>query len=152
MAGTIEPSAGRVKRGKTVQLAVLDQQFSQLAEIEGDRVREVLARQKTTVEVEGKEMTPAQLLERLGFSREHLSARVGELSGGQRRRLQLLLVLLDEPNVMILDEPNNSMGCSFRTPRFYRRRKAASRLDARRRPRVRRAVPCRTALAWKGGR
>ncbi|MEU3846958.1 ABC-F family ATP-binding cassette domain-containing protein [Micrococcus terreus] len=109
VAGLIEPTQGRVKRGKTVKLAVLDQQFSQLAEIEGDRVREVLARQKTTVEVEGKEMTPAQLLERLGFSREHLSARVGDLSGGQRRRLQLLLVLLDEPNVMILDEPTNDL-------------------------------------------
>ncbi len=109
VAGIIEPTEGRVKRGKTVKLAVLDQQFSQLAEIESDRVREVLARQKTTVEVEGKEMTPAQLLERLGFSREHLSARVGDLSGGQRRRLQLLLVLLDEPNVMILDEPTNDL-------------------------------------------
>ena len=153
VAGIIEPTEGRVKRGKTVKLAVLDQQFSQLAEIEGDRVREVLARQKTTVEVEGKEMTPAQLLERLGFSREHLSARVGDLSGGQRRRLQLLLVLLDEPNVMILDEPNNSMGCSFRTPRFYRRGRATSRPDARRRLLGRRyGVPCRTAPVGRGGR
>ncbi|GAB3044219.1 ABC-F family ATP-binding cassette domain-containing protein [Sediminivirga luteola] len=109
VAGTVEPSAGRVKRGKTVRLAVLDQQFSQLAQIEDDRVREVLARQKTLVEVEGKELTPAQLLERLGFAREHLSARVGDLSGGQRRRLQLLLVLLSEPNVMILDEPTNDL-------------------------------------------
>ncbi len=109
IAGTITPSAGRIKRGKTVKLAVLDQQFSQLAEIEGERVREVLGRQKSSVEVEGKELTPAQLLERLGFSNAHLSARVGDLSGGQRRRLQLLLVLLDEPNVMILDEPTNDL-------------------------------------------
>ena len=109
IAGTVEPSAGRIKRGKTVKLAVLDQQFSQLAEIEGERVREVLAWQKSSVEVEGKELTPAQLLERLGFSNAHLSARVGDLSGGQRRRLQLLLVLLDEPNVMILDEPTNDL-------------------------------------------
>ena len=109
IAGTITPSAGHIKRGKTVKLAVLDQQFSQLAEIEGERVREVLGRQKSSVEVEGKELTPAQLLERLGFSNAHLSARVGDLSGGQRRRLQLLLVLLDEPNVMILDEPTNDL-------------------------------------------
>ncbi|GAA1367859.1 ATP-binding cassette domain-containing protein [Brevibacterium luteolum] len=109
IAGTITPSAGRIKRGKTVKLAVLDQQFSQLAEIGGERVREVLGRQKSSVEVEGKELTPAQLLERLGFSNAHLSARVGDLSGGQRRRLQLLLVLLDEPNVMILDEPTNDL-------------------------------------------
>ena len=109
IAGTITPSAGRVKRGKTVRLAVLDQQFSQLAEIEGERVREVLGRQKSSVVVDGKELTPAQLLERLGFSNAHLSARVRDLSGGQRRRLQLLLVLLDEPNVMILDEPTNDL-------------------------------------------
>jgi ABC transport system ATP-binding/permease protein len=109
VAGTVEPSAGRVKRGKTVEIGVLDQQFSQLAEIEGDRVREVLAREKTEVTVEGKDLTPSQLLERLGFSRAHLSSRVGDLSGGQRRRLQLLLVLLSEPNVMILDEPTNDV-------------------------------------------
>ena len=109
VAGTVEPSAGRVKRGKTVEIGILDQQFSQLAEIEGDRVREVLAREKSEVTVEGKTLTPAQLLERLGFSRAHLSSRVGDLSGGQRRRLQLLLVLLSEPNVMILDEPTNDV-------------------------------------------
>jgi len=109
IAGNLEPDAGRVKQGKTVRLATLDQQFSQLADIEGDRVREVLAREKTQVVVDGKEHTPAQLLERLGFSTAHLSARVGELSGGQRRRLQLLLVLLTEPNVMILDEPTNDL-------------------------------------------
>lgn len=109
IAGTVQPTEGRVKRGKTVQVGILDQQFSQLAEIEGDRVREVLAREKTVVEVEGKELTPSQLLERLGFSRAHLSARVGDLSGGQRRRLQLLLVLLSEPNLMVLDEPSNDV-------------------------------------------
>ncbi|NDK30962.1 ABC-F family ATP-binding cassette domain-containing protein [Nesterenkonia haasae] len=109
VAGTVEPSSGRVKRGKTVEVGILDQQFSQLAEIEGDRVRDVLAREKTEVMVEGKELTPSQLLERLGFSRAHLSSRVGDLSGGQRRRLQLLLVLLSEPNVMILDEPSNDV-------------------------------------------
>src|SRR5690606_39303527 len=97
----------RSKRGRTVKFAILDQQFSQLAEIGGDRVREVLARTQTTFTIEGKDFTPAQLLERLGFSREHLSARVNDLSGGQKRRLQLLLVLLDEPNVIALDEPTN---------------------------------------------
>lgn len=109
IAGTIEPTAGRVKRGKTVKLAILDQQFTELEEIAGDRVREVLARTKTSYVADGKEMTPAQLLERLGFSREHLSARVGELSGGQKRRLQLLLVLLSEPNFLVLDEPTNDV-------------------------------------------
>ncbi|MFT3971825.1 MAG: ABC-F family ATP-binding cassette domain-containing protein [Micropruina sp.] len=109
VAGTVRPTSGRVKRGKTVQLAVLDQQFDALAEIAGDRVREVLARTRTSYVIDGRELTPAQLLERLGFAREHLSARVGELSGGQKRRLQLLLVLLSEPNVLILDEPSNDV-------------------------------------------
>ena len=109
LAGTVRPTAGRVKRGKTVRVGVLDQQFRELAAIAGDRVREVLARTRTSYVVDGRELTPAQLLERLGFAREHLSARVGELSGGQKRRLQLLLVLLAEPNVLILDEPTNDV-------------------------------------------
>lgn len=109
VAGTVRPTSGRVKRGKTVKLAVLDQQFDALAEIADDRVREVLARTRTSYVIDGRELTPAQLLERLGFAREHLSARVGELSGGQKRRLQLLLVLLSEPNVLILDEPSNDV-------------------------------------------
>ena len=107
IAGTVQPTSGRVKRGKTVRLGLLDQQFTQLAEIGSDRVREVLARTKTTFLIDGKDLTPAQLLERLGFAREHLSTRVAELSGGQKRRLQLLLLLLNEPNVIALDEPNN---------------------------------------------
>ncbi|MCW3156816.1 ABC-F family ATP-binding cassette domain-containing protein [Micropruina sonneratiae] len=115
VAGTVQPTAGRVKRGRTVKLGVLDQQFQQLAAIAGDRVREVLARTRTSYVVEGRELTPAQLLERLGFAREHLSARVGELSGGQKRRLQLLLVLLDEPNVLILDEPSNDVDTDMLT-------------------------------------
>lgn len=109
IAGTVEPTQGRVKRGKTVKLGILDQQFTELEEIARERVRDVLARAKTSYVIDGRELTPAQLLERLGFAREHLSARVGELSGGQKRRLQLLLVLLSEPNVMILDEPSNDV-------------------------------------------
>ncbi|HLR57010.1 MAG TPA: ABC-F family ATP-binding cassette domain-containing protein [Beutenbergiaceae bacterium] len=115
VAGTIEPSSGRIKRGKTVRLAVLDQQFSQLGKIAGDRVREVLARTKTTFNVEGRDLTPAQLLERLGFDRAHLSSPVKDLSGGQKRRLQLLLVLLSEPNVLILDEPTNDVDTDMLT-------------------------------------
>lgn len=109
IAGTITPDSGRVKRGKTVRLAMLDQQSSQLAGIEDDLVREVLGRLKAGYMVDGKELTPAQLLERLGFRRDQLSARVADLSGGQRRRLQLMLILLEEPNVLVLDEPTNDV-------------------------------------------
>lgn len=109
ISGSVAPSSGRIKRGKTVKIGVLDQRFSQLDEIRGDRVREVLARTRTTFTIDGKDLTPAQLLERLGFAREHLSARVGELSGGQKRRLQLLMLLLSEPNMILLDEPTNDV-------------------------------------------
>lgn len=115
ISGDVAPMSGRVKRGKTVQLGVLDQQFSQLAEIGEDRVREVLARTKATFMVDGKDLTPAQLLERLGFAREHLSARIDDLSGGQKRRLQLLLMLLSEPNLICLDEPTNDVDSDMLT-------------------------------------
>ncbi len=115
IAGTVTPDSGRVKRGKTVKLAMLDQQAGILADVEADLVRDVLGRLQTTFLVEGREVTPAQLLERLGFGREHLSARVADLSGGQRRRLQLMLTLLAEPNVLILDEPTNDVDTDMLT-------------------------------------
>lgn len=115
ISGALKPTSGRVRQGKTVRIGVLDQQFSQLEEISDDRVREVLGRTRTTFVVDGKDTTPAQMLERLGFRHEHLSARVGELSGGQKRRLQILLVLLDQPNVMILDEPTNDVDADMLT-------------------------------------
>ncbi len=115
ITGAVEPTSGRVKHGKTVQIGMLDQQFSQLETIGADRVREVLARTKTSFTIDGKEHTPAQLLERLGFQRQHLSARVEDLSGGQKRRLQLLLLLLSEPNVIVLDEPTNDVDSEMLT-------------------------------------
>jgi len=115
VSGTVLPTRGRVKRGKTVRIGMLDQQFADLDGIADDRVREVLARTRTTFLVDGRDLTPAQLLERLGFSRDHLSARVADLSGGQKRRFQLLLVLLDEPNVLILDEPTNDVDTDMLT-------------------------------------
>ena len=113
IAGTVQPDTGRVKHGKTVKLAVLDQQGDQLAALAGDRIADVLGRLPGGYEVEGREVTPAQLLERLGF--DELSARVGELSGGQRRRLQLMLTLLSEPNVLLLDEPTNDVDTDMLT-------------------------------------
>jgi ATPase subunit of ABC transporter with duplicated ATPase domains len=109
VAGTLLPTTGRVKRGKTIKVATLTQQLFELEEIWNDRVSEVLGRQKSSYIAGGKEMTPGQLLERVGFSSAQLSTRVKELSGGQKRRLQLLLILLSEPNVLILDEPTNDL-------------------------------------------
>ncbi|GAS90383.1 ABC-F family ATP-binding cassette domain-containing protein [Mycolicibacterium brisbanense] len=115
IAGTVAPTTGRVKRGKTVRLAILDQQSTELNAMAGDMVREVLGRLQTSYVIDGKELTPAQLLERLGFNRAQLSSRVGELSGGQRRRLQLMLVVLSEPNVLVLDEPTNDVDTDMLT-------------------------------------
>jgi ABC-type multidrug transport system ATPase subunit len=88
---------------------MLTQQLAELADIWEDRVSDVLKRQKSSYVSGGKEMTPTQLLERVGFQSAQLSTRVKELSGGQKRRLQLLLIILDEPNVLILDEPTNDL-------------------------------------------
>ncbi|MCL1798959.1 MAG: ABC-F family ATP-binding cassette domain-containing protein [Eggerthellaceae bacterium] len=109
LSGQLSPTAGRVKTGRTVKAVLLSQQLAELEDVAGDRVREVLGRHKTRLTVDGKSVTTAKLLERLGFAREHLQSFVRDLSGGQKRRLQLLLTLADEPNVLILDEPGNDM-------------------------------------------
>lgn len=109
VTGQVTATSGRVKRGRTVKVATLTQELAELADIADDRVSDVIGRYRTTYVAGGKEMTPGQLLERLGFTNAQMSTPVKDLSGGQRRRLQLLLILLDEPNVLVLDEPSNDL-------------------------------------------
>lgn len=107
--GKLLPQTGRVKIGKTVKFAFLSQELEELSPLGTDRVREVLSRYKSRYVIDGKEVSPATLLESLGFTSAHLNMPVNTLSGGQKRRLQLMLILLDSPNVLILDEPSNDL-------------------------------------------
>lgn len=113
ISGEVEPTSGRVKHGKTVKIATLTQQLDELEEHLNEPVRVVISRLRTSFTVgtgsKAQELTPGQLLEQMGFSSAQLSTPVKDLSGGQKRRLQLLLILLDQPNVLILDEPTNDL-------------------------------------------
>ena len=109
VTGDLKPTEGRVKHGKTVKIATLTQQLDELNEVANDRVSDVIGRKKRSYIADGKELSPSQMLERLGFTSAQLSTPVKDLSGGQKRRLQLMLILLDEPNVLILDEPSNDL-------------------------------------------
>jgi ABC transport system ATP-binding/permease protein len=112
LAGPVSPSSGleeegTVLRGKTVRLAHLSQE---LAELDPDlRVREAVEEIRLRIRVGDRELSAGQLLERLGFSSERQRTRIGDLSGGERRRVQMLRLLMDEPNVLLLDEPTNDL-------------------------------------------
>lgn len=107
--GTLTPTVGHVNIGKTVKFAVLSQRLDELEKLGQYKIKEVLSRYKPSYIVEGKEVTPGQLMERLGFESAQLMTPIRDLSGGQKRRMQLLLILLDEPNVLIMDEPGNDL-------------------------------------------
>ncbi|WP_370358936.1 ABC-F family ATP-binding cassette domain-containing protein [Kribbella pratensis] len=109
LTGQLAPDRGVVKQGKTVRVANLSQT---LDEVDGAAtVLEHITAIRRTAALAGRggELTSSQLLERFGFTGDKLTTRISDLSGGERRRLQLLRILLDEPNVLILDEPTNDL-------------------------------------------
>ena len=108
LAGDLAPTAGRVRRGQTVRAAFLTQEVDELDE--DQRVLESVESVRRTVDLGGgRTLTASSLVERMGFRAERAWTRVGELSGGERRRLQLVRLLMDEPNVLLLDEPSNDL-------------------------------------------
>lgn len=108
LAGEQEPTSGRIEHGLTLRLGHLSQHVGELDESE--RVLDSVNRLKQeTTDVTGKQLTTSTLLEDFGFIGQKLVTRIGELSGGERRRLQFLRLLLSEPNVLFLDEPTNDL-------------------------------------------
>jgi len=107
--GSLSPDSGRVKLGKTVVPAILSQEVRELDEFADQRIFELIAREKRTFVVDKKEVGISQLVEQLGFTSLQLQTPIQDLSGGQRRRLQLLRLLFGEPNLLILDEPTNDL-------------------------------------------
>ncbi|MDN5770514.1 MAG: ABC-F family ATP-binding cassette domain-containing protein [Microlunatus sp.] len=108
LTGDQEPDSGRIKRGRTLAIGHLSQTV--VEQPTAERVLDLITRERRVTQVaSGREVTATSLLEDFGFTGERLTARVGDLSGGERRRLQLLRLLVGEPNVLLLDEPTNDL-------------------------------------------
>ena len=106
LTGAVKPDTGKVKEGVTVKVAYLSQHVEEIDP--SWRVLQAVERVATSIELsKGKSLSASQLCERLGFGPESQWTPVGDLSGGERRRLQLTRLLMDGPNVLILDEPTN---------------------------------------------
>jgi ATPase subunit of ABC transporter with duplicated ATPase domains len=115
LTGRLQPTQGRIKVGKTVKFATLSQDIRELDEFADERIFSMIKREKTSFTVGKKEIGTGQLVEQLGFDSPQLQTPIGELSGGQRRRFQLLRLLFTEPNVLILDEPTNDLDTDMLT-------------------------------------
>jgi ABC transport system ATP-binding/permease protein len=108
IAGTLAPDVGRVKHGRTIQMQHLTQALDEI-DPEARVLPTVESIRRVTKTLDGQELTATSMLERFGFTGDRLTARLGDLSGGERRRFQLLKLLLSEPNVLLLDEPTNDL-------------------------------------------
>ena len=115
VTGELQPTSGRVKVGKTVKFAKLSQDVRELEPFRDERIFTMIKREKTTFTVGKKEIGTGQLVEQLGFDSPQLQTPISDLSGGQRRRFQLLRLLFTEPNVLILDEPTNDLDTDMLT-------------------------------------
>ncbi|TQJ52129.1 ABC-F family ATP-binding cassette domain-containing protein [Phycicoccus sp. SLBN-51] len=109
IAGEVPLSSGKRKVGATVQLAYLSQEVRELDRYAAWRVIEAVEDVRKYVRLGKKEISASQLAQRLGFTGGRQQTRVSDLSGGERRRLQLTRLLMSEPNVLLLDEPTNDL-------------------------------------------
>ena len=107
LSGDLPAAAGRVKQGRTVALEQLTQGLDELDP--NERVLDAVEAIKRVTKTATGEITASSMLERFGFTGDRLTARIGDLSGGERRRFQMLRLLLSEPNVLLLDEPTNDL-------------------------------------------
>jgi len=105
--GSLAPTAGRVKHGRTVSMQHLTQALDVLDP--ESRVLPTIESIRRVTRTATGDVTATAMLERFGFTGDKLTARIGDLSGGERRRFQLLRLLLTEPNVLLLDEPTNDL-------------------------------------------
>ena len=109
LSGELTPDVGRVRTGRTVALQHLDQSLADLGDPSTRVLDAVEGIRRSVRTAEGRDLTATALLERFGFTGDRLTARLGDLSGGERRRFQLLRLLVTEPNVLLLDEPTNDL-------------------------------------------